>query len=90
VAGSCQIYQRLRFQEYVSVTLSVVVIATSNPVEGAEEGKHAPRNIKQVADPPRSLQVEVLSSKSKVSVTIDGTMVSDSAVLKTNCGLLFV
>ncbi|KAK2161829.1 hypothetical protein NP493_1555g00009 [Ridgeia piscesae] len=61
--------------------------ATSNPVEGAEEGKHAPRNIKQVADPPRSLQVEVLSSKSKVSVTIDGTMILEDAEADKNRGI---
>ena len=56
----------------------IVAIATSNTAGGDMEGKHAPRKIKQAADPPRSLQVEALSSKSKVSVTIDGTMVRDS------------
>ena len=49
---------------------------TSNTSDGVRDDKYSPRNIKQVADTPRSLQVEVLSSKSKVSVTIDGTTVS--------------
>lgn len=40
------------------------------------EGNRQPRNIKEAPELPRSVMVEVLSSKSKVSVTVDGTMVS--------------
>ena len=35
-----------------------------------------PRNIKQAEEPPKTLQIEVLSSHTKVSVTVDGTTVS--------------
>ena len=44
----------------------------SNPAE---------RNIKQAKDLPRSIGIQVLSSKSKVSVSVDGTMVSQPGAL---------
>ena len=47
-----------------------------NTSDGGREDKYSPRNIKQVVETLRSIQVEVLSSKLKVSVTIDGTTVS--------------
>ncbi len=47
----------------------------SVPVAPDDVGNHPPRNIKQAAEPPRTLEVEVLSSKSKVSVSVDGTKV---------------
>ena len=67
-------FELLKFQ--LCYHVFVVVIVASNTSDGGRDDKYSPRNIKQVADTPRSLQVEVLSSKSKVSVTIDGTTVS--------------
>ena len=40
------------------------------------EGNPSPWNIRQALEPPKALEVEVLSSKSKVSVSVDGTTVS--------------
>ncbi|ELU12459.1 hypothetical protein CAPTEDRAFT_154180 [Capitella teleta] len=49
----------------------------------ATEGKGAngaPRNIKQVLEPgPQYIELEVLSSKNKVSVTVDGTMIMEDS-----------
>lgn len=61
------------------LVLSADDAAASSDLQ-ATEGKGAngaPRNIKQVLEPgPQYIELEVLSSKNKVSVTVDGTMVS--------------
>ena len=45
----------------------------------------APRNIKGVADQPHSVELELLSSKSRVFITVDGTTVS---LLQLGCSFL--
>ena len=52
-----------------------VFLRFTDPVLQPREVNHGPRNIKTL-DMPKSVSVEVLSSKSKVSVTVDGTTVS--------------
>ena len=53
-----------------------VFLRFTDPVLQPREVNHGPRNIKTL-DMPKSVSVEVLSSKSKVSVTVDGTTVSN-------------
>lgn len=53
-----------------------------------EANNPAPRNIKQAAEPPKALEVEVLSSHTKVSVTVDGTTVCKRAAIYMISSLL--
>lgn len=62
-------------------------VNTANDFSDNVENNPADRNIKQAKDVPHSISIEVHSSKSQVTVGVDGTMILEDAELDKNRGI---